>query len=292
MTSDLDILCAYDDLADDVRVHDLIDSLSGCAYEVASADFIYWGPGRTINAHLHDDLVHLDLFIGSGMVILGQRRLPIKGATIVLIPTFLPHRFATTPTGRMKNHTVKMRVSGELDTSSLPMIVLRHPDESLATRMRDGLIWLLEEQRMRPPGYASVCDGILRNLLISVIRAAARLYGPPTNSVLEEACAIIATEYMHDIQVRDISARCGIRPDSLCRLFRTHLKMSPRDYLRKIRLEQAVALLKTGYSVTHVAKQTGFASIHYFSRVFASAFHCPPTRFASKSQALGGTPKA
>jgi len=268
----------------------VLGGLARCSFQVAAANYILWPSGRTIMMHSHDNLVHLDYFSGSGHVTLRDKTLPLRPATLLMIPPGIPHRFSSSPSSLMRNYTVKLQVVG-MPPEAMPMIYLRKPDESLAQRVRDALSWIVEENQIRSDGYEFICDCLLRSLAAAVIRARMKLICPPPHGVLEEACGIMATEYSHQLEVRDVAHRCGIRPDSLSRLFRAHLKTSPRAYLQGIRLEQARSLLSGGYSVTHVAEITGFASVHYFSRAFARAFGIPPSKWGQTDLISSPLPK-
>ena len=54
---------------------------------------------------------------------------------------------------------------------------------------------------------------------------------------------------------------------------------SPQDFIRVIRLERAVTLLRNGQSVTDTATLTGFENAKYFSTVFKKYFGVSPSKF-------------
>ncbi len=62
-------------------------------------------------------------------------------------------------------------------------------------------------------------------------------------------------------------------------VFRRIMKMPVAAYFRKIRMEAASTLLRTGnYSVTEVSEKLHYSSIHTFSRSFTRYFGHSPTR--------------
>ena len=78
--------------------------------------------------------------------------------------------------------------------------------------------------------------------------------------------------------------------DRLCRemamsrtLFYGRLKMltglSPHDFILRIRMERAAALLKDGQSVLNVSIKTGFVNSKYFSTVFKKYFGVVPSKY-------------
>ncbi|MBN1554239.1 MAG: helix-turn-helix domain-containing protein [Phycisphaerae bacterium] len=278
----MDLIGEANDAEPSVSVIELLENALRCLQEgrieVTVADQVRWKPGRSVQEHRHDDLFHLDLFDGTGSVILENRSLPLRNVTLIMIPPGWSHAFTSSPNAVMRNRTVKFRLLGSPFPPNVPYMYLPQPDESLLRRVADGLAWNFEEWQMRQEGWEGVCGGILGNLTALMLRAGIRLHGPQPHGVLEEACYIMAMQCSQSLSIRDVAARCGVRPDALSRLFRAHLGVSPREYLQSIRLKQARSLLAGGFTVTEVSEQTGFSSVHYFSRVFSRIFGLPPSR--------------
>ena len=66
---------------------------------------------------------------------------------------------------------------------------------------------------------------------------------------------------------------------ALCREF---CGAGPNDYLISLRIERARALIREGsMNFTEIARETGFGSLHYFSRVFRARTGQTPTQYAS-----------
>lgn len=61
---------------------------------------------------------------------------------------------------------------------------------------------------------------------------------------------------------------------------KTYTGKSPQDFIRVIRLERAVMLLRNGQSVTDTATLTGFDNAKYFSTVFKKYFGVSPSKFS------------
>ncbi len=90
----------------------------------------------------------------------------------------------------------------------------------------------------------------------------------------------IETSYARRLTLEQIAEHAGLSASYLTMLFRRHLGMAPIAYLIDYRLRQSRLLLAQGQSVSAVAHQTGFASLHYFSRLFKQHFGAAPTEFA------------
>lgn len=83
--------------------------------------------------------------------------------------------------------------------------------------------------------------------------------------------------------VAQLAETAGVSEVYFRREFKQHFGLSPRAYIRKIRIENAKALLLTGYySVGETAVRCGFDSISYFSGEFHRMTGMSPSEYAKK----------
>jgi AraC family transcriptional regulator len=83
-----------------------------------------------------------------------------------------------------------------------------------------------------------------------------------------------------DLSLAAQARRAGWSPFHFHRLFRKHLRETPRQYAERVRLAHAAgALLLTRASVLEVALAAGFRSHEVFVRAFRRCFGCAPTRY-------------
>lgn len=246
----------------------------------AAAEYIVWRQDRKIQVHCHDELFHLEWFRGRGRFTLDNRNYPMRGTTLLLIPPGRKHAFASLPNANIQNLTVKFSIKSVDFLKRLPVVYLCDWPEAFSHHIQDGLQWIFEEFQLRNLVWERIVSGSIGNLMVAILRAGLSCQDKPAPSTLDAACRYLALHYAEYIRIEEVARRCGLRADSLSRLFKTHLNTTPRSYLQTIRLRQAQALLRSGYTITEVAEQTGFSSIHYFSRVFAQKFGLPPSRWA------------
>ena len=84
--------------------------------------------------------------------------------------------------------------------------------------------------------------------------------------------------YRHDLSIAEEAARIGYSPNYVQKVFRARTGMSPKEYLMKIRMEEARRFLKERrYSVKEVASLCGFSGKEYFSTAFRAHCGCPPS---------------
>lgn len=86
-----------------------------------------------------------------------------------------------------------------------------------------------------------------------------------------------------ELSVADLANDANVSDVYFRREFRACIGMSPIEYITKVRLENAKALLDTGvYPVSEVAIRCGFDSISYFSQRFKKAFGMSPSEYMKK----------
>ncbi|MCS3918090.1 AraC family transcriptional regulator [Fervidibacter sacchari] len=82
------------------------------------------------------------------------------------------------------------------------------------------------------------------------------------------------------ISVTELALAAHFSPVQFRRQFRAWMGLTPREYLRRYRLELARRLLETtDLTIACIADQCGFESLSHFTRTFKSAFGAPPARY-------------
>lgn len=97
-----------------------------------------------------------------------------------------------------------------------------------------------------------------------------------------------AINYIHecypDPQLNNVSIsnHVGVSTNHLSFLFKRQLGISIHKYVRHIRIEQAKRrIVDGGHTLTEIAEEVGFSSIHLFSRSFKAAVGIMPSKFAA-----------
>lgn len=84
----------------------------------------------------------------------------------------------------------------------------------------------------------------------------------------------------YNLNISDVCKKNFVSEAGLRRKFHTYMKMSPKQYLLKLRIDKAVSLLVEGkYTVKEVAELSGFYDEKYFSRVIKNKYGIPPSKF-------------
>lgn len=86
------------------------------------------------------------------------------------------------------------------------------------------------------------------------------------------------THYGEPIGVRHAAEHVNIHRAHFTKLFTEHVGMSPSDYLRRLRMEQALRLLRgTSRSIHDIALSVGYADTASFSRAFRTVYGTSPS---------------
>jgi YesN/AraC family two-component response regulator len=107
---------------------------------------------------------------------------------------------------------------------------------------------------------------------------------------VKELKEIIQDQIDTNLSLTDISKSLDIHPSYLSREFSRHFdNLSFGEYIRKLRIEKAVELMKTTkYSLTEIAYLTGFSDQSHFTRIFKQHNGKNPSAYrkeAAKSKA-------
>jgi AraC-like DNA-binding protein len=97
----------------------------------------------------------------------------------------------------------------------------------------------------------------------------------------------------HDdtIRVEQLASLAGMSESTFHRHFRAATRMTPIQYQKALRLQQArLALVSGGRDVAEVAHAVGYDSVSQFSREYRRLFGAPPGRDAQHIRATEGVP--
>ncbi len=126
-----------------------------------------------------------------------------------------------------------------------------------------------------PVDYGSF--SILYEILATISRDASLSVSPRMQKVKE----YIDKSFQNPtLSVSLIAEKFGISEVYLRREFKASFDITPLSYINKIRLENAKAMLKTGYySVGTVSENCGYLSLSYFSYAFRNAVGLSPSEY-------------
>jgi AraC-like DNA-binding protein/quercetin dioxygenase-like cupin family protein len=154
-------------------------------------------------------------------------------------------------------------------------------------RLANSLNRLLRET---PPDRSTPLDSTrLRWLVCGLLLEGARqLSGhalQPSNTAVTAALAYLQAHWNEAISVHDLTLAARCSRARLFDLFKHSTGMTPNDYLQRLRVQKARALLANPQcSITDIAYETGFSSSQYFSQVFRKYTGATPSQFRLKNK--------
>ncbi|OGV57631.1 MAG: hypothetical protein A2X49_17365 [Lentisphaerae bacterium GWF2_52_8] len=157
---------------------------------------------------------------------------------------------------------------------------LAHSFEELFTLMERKAAGTENEGLLLALGRTIVCRFLLA--------AACSLSRAEPNLAKEKAflsgARVFLLENLHDKPgVSELAAHFGLSPARFSVCFKRETGMTPADYLRRIRCEEAIRLMRdTSLSITEIAFRLGFASGQHFSGVFKKYFGASPKGFRAQ----------
>lgn len=102
---------------------------------------------------------------------------------------------------------------------------------------------------------------------------------------------ILANIGNEDFYIDSLAESLYMSRSNFYRKVKALLGVSPNEYLRVFRLEQAASLLRTGeYAVSDIYMHVGFSSISYFSSCFKKRFGVAPTKYIEEHAQAGEEP--
>lgn len=87
----------------------------------------------------------------------------------------------------------------------------------------------------------------------------------------------------YNFKIEDLLKEIGMSRSKFYRKLKGLTKLSPNDYIRKLRLDYASQIIiKADFSVAEVAYKVGFSDVKYFSKIFKKEFGVTPTEYREK----------
>lgn len=87
----------------------------------------------------------------------------------------------------------------------------------------------------------------------------------------------------YNFKIEDLLSELGMSRSKFYRKLKNLTKLSPNDYIRKLRLDYASQILiKADFSISEVAYKVGFSDVKYFTKIFKKEFLITPSEYREK----------
>lgn len=105
-------------------------------------------------------------------------------------------------------------------------------------------------------------------------------YKTHSQEIVKKVMKFITENYSQNISLRSLAEQFFISPFYLCHIFKKETGSTITNYLSKVRLDNAVRLLKNPtIPIKQIPYQVGYSDEYYFYKVFKKAFQITPANF-------------
>ncbi|TLS51897.1 helix-turn-helix domain-containing protein [Paenibacillus antri] len=106
---------------------------------------------------------------------------------------------------------------------------------------------------------------------------------PAIDKQLYTALRYMERSFKNNITIEELAGICHLTPSYVIRLFKQTFGATPIQYLQELRLKAAISYLgTTDMPIQDIAETTGFANLHYFSRMFKQKVGESPTAWRKR----------
>ncbi len=155
---------------------------------------------------------------------------------------------------------------------------LDSPVGKLSDRIFLELYGMLKEDF---PGWDNMKE---EYIAVVIHRIMAELFAHPSphRHYISRVKAFINSSYMKNISVQGIADELSVDRRYLSRIFKSQCGESIKEYLTKVRLQNAAGFLISGYSVNETYELCGYSDRSNFSRSFKKKYGVWPSEYAAK----------
>jgi AraC-like DNA-binding protein len=109
---------------------------------------------------------------------------------------------------------------------------------------------------------------------------------PVADPRVDHAIAYMEQHLARPIANSEIARHVAVSPNTLARLFARDVRLSPQQYLLRLRVDRGAVLLQhTDKSIKAIAADCGFCNRYYFSSIFRRLYGLGPATYRAASHA-------
>lgn len=233
-------------------------------------------PEHAVGRHTHDD-AHVLLLLGGRYVSSARGMPPVcDDAALVLNPPDTTHRdcFRGLDGRFFTLSWPRAQWQAANDVRRLPGHARRLGHAAMARALR---LWRELQCWDTASPLAAQTDF---ELMLDEATIDARIDHGDGPAWLERARERLADEWTRTPDITELARVADVHPVYLARAFQRRYGCAPAAYLRRCRLERALALLHDGgANLTAIAARCGYADQGHFCHAFRRAFRCTPSQY-------------
>lgn len=99
---------------------------------------------------------------------------------------------------------------------------------------------------------------------------------------IKKAFSCMNERFMENLKIGQLASLCNLSTNYFSALFKKQTTYSPKEYIIRLRIEKAKALLtESALAVNEISEQVGFHDLHYFSFYFKKYEGISPSQYRS-----------
>lgn len=102
-------------------------------------------------------------------------------------------------------------------------------------------------------------------------------------SVFKNCISYLQKNYMYSIAIDYLAELCCMSLSTFERKFKKNFNLTPKQYIKRLRIQESCALLMAGYAIQRVAIECGFCDQSYFTREFRLVMGMTPRDYQLKN---------
>ena len=190
-------------------------------------------------------------------------------------------------TPAMTETLIASEATGQLDIEPEPTGARGLVVADLDVPITDA-VWRLLQLLDDPCARQVLAPSRLRELYFALLRSKAgstirRTFGASRD--LGRAFAFLHEHLAEPISVDELARVAGMSKAVFHRRFKAVTTLSPLQFMKAVRLNNAAAMIASGMNVAEAAHQVGYVSASQFSREFSRQYGMPPRQWASTAAA-------
>ncbi|MBP1040651.1 helix-turn-helix transcriptional regulator [Vagococcus sp. BWB3-3] len=237
--------------------------------------------------HTHDFTEMFYVLKGKGNFIARNQRFPVKENDLVIVNPHIEHTEESVESSPMEY--IVLGVEGlafnlpqdQTDVEK-DFTFFNYSDEK-----KEVLFYLndlLEEIQTKRQDYEVVCQNLIENLVIRMLRYSQFELEEVSNQKLNKDIAFVKhyidTHYQHELTLESLAEIAHINKFYLVHLFKDYMNATPIAYLVQKRIKESQTLLaSTNYTISQISSIVGFSSQSHFSYTFKKINNLTPKEY-------------
>jgi AraC-like DNA-binding protein len=240
--------------------------------------YFNWEKGRTLQEFQVNYITS-----GSGTLETKSGKFKINPGSILIIFPGMWHRYKPEIKTGWTEHYIGFNGAFTKNLFRQPLFNTNNPlikvgfQESLLNEF-NHIVQLVKDEK---PGFQQECAGKLVYLLGRIVSISknSEFANREIERTIRKACLYLRDNLNKNTNIEKLSSQLNISYSYFRRMFKKYTGLSPYQYQLGLRIQRSKEMIMNSHkSIKEIAYETGFESIHYFSRIYKSKEGVSPSQ--------------